>query len=81
MKEDKTMSNNLQTFTKGLIKENPILVLLLGCIREFLGSGSIFGLTILPETANILVFILPPGAFICLGFVIAIVNKLKKESH
>ena len=25
------MSNNLQTFTKGLIKENPILVLLLGC--------------------------------------------------
>ena len=30
-KEDKTMSNNLQTFTKGLIKENPILVLLLGC--------------------------------------------------
>ena len=54
---------------------------LLGCIREFLGSGSIFGLTILPETANILVFILPPGAFICLGFVIAIVNKLKKESH
>ena len=30
-KEDKAMSNNLQTFTKGLIKENPILVLLLGC--------------------------------------------------
>ena len=54
---------------------------LLGCIREFLGSGSIFGLGILPETANILVFILPPGAFICLGFVIAIVNKFKKESH
>ena len=54
---------------------------LLGCLREFLGSGSIFGLTILPETANILVFILPPGAFICLGFVIAIVNKLKKENH
>ena len=54
---------------------------LLGCIREFLGSGSIFGFGILPETANILVFILPPGAFICLGFVIAIVNKLKKESH
>ena len=54
---------------------------LLGCLREFLGSGSIFGLTILPETANILVFILPPGAFICLGFVIAIVNQFKKESH
>ena len=25
------MSNNVKTFTKGLIKENPILVLLLGC--------------------------------------------------
>ena len=54
---------------------------ILGCLREFLGSGSVFGLRILPETANILVFILPPGAFICLGFVIAIVNQFKKESH
>lgn len=53
----------------------------LGCIRELLGSGSIFGLRLLPETANILVFILPPGAFICLGFLIAIVNQFKKESH
>ena len=54
---------------------------ILGCIRELLGSGCIFGLRLLPETANILVFILPPGAFICLGFVIAIVNQFKKESH
>ena len=53
----------------------------LGCVREFLGSGSVFGLHILPETANILLFILPPGAFICLGFLIAIVNQFKKESH
>jgi electron transport complex protein RnfE len=54
---------------------------ILGCIRELLGSGCIFGLRLLPEAANILVFILPPGAFICLGFVIAIVNQFKKESH
>ena len=54
---------------------------ILGCIRELLGSGCIFGARLLPETANILVFILPPGAFICLGFVIAIVNQFKKESH
>ena len=53
----------------------------LGCVREFLGSGSVFGLHILPETANILLFILPPGAFICLGFLIAIVNQFKKENH
>ncbi len=54
---------------------------ILGCIREFLGSGSMFGFRILPETANILLFILPPGAFICLGFLIAIVNQFRKESH
>lgn len=53
----------------------------LGCIRELLGNGSIFNLAILPETAKILVFVLPPGAFIVLGYVIAIVNKLKKSSH
>ena len=54
---------------------------ILGCIRELLGNGTIFALRMLPETANMLLFILPPGAFICLGFLIAIVNKLKKESH
>ena len=50
---------------------------LLGIVRELLGACSIFGLTLLPETCNILLFILPPGAFISLGFLIAIVNKLK----
>jgi electron transport complex protein RnfE len=51
---------------------------LLGICREILGSGSVFGFTLLPETYNILLFVLPPGAFITLGFLIAIVNKLKK---
>lgn len=51
----------------------------LGCLREILGSGSIFGWRFLPEDANtILVFVLAPGAFIVLGYVIAIVNRLKK---
>ena len=54
---------------------------ILGCIRELLGNGTIFSLRILPETANMLLFILPPGAFICLGFLIAIVNQFRKESH
>ena len=53
----------------------------LGCIRELLGNGSVFGLRILPETANILLFVLPPGAFICLGLLIAIVNRFRKENH
>ncbi|MGN0281956.1 MAG: electron transport complex subunit RsxE [Prevotella sp.] len=51
---------------------------LLGTVRELLGAGSVFGLTLLPETYNILLFILPPGAFISLGYLIAIINKLKK---
>ena len=51
---------------------------ILGCAREILGSGSLFGVTLLPETTNILVFILPPGAFLTLGYIIAIFNKVKK---
>ncbi len=52
----------------------------LGCLREILGSGSIFGWRFLPEdTDTILVFVLAPGAFIALGYVIAIVNHLKKS--
>ena len=53
---------------------------LLGICRELLGSGSIFGLTLVPETYNILLFVLPPGAFITLGFLIAIVNRLRGNS-
>ena len=52
---------------------------LLGIVRELLGAGSVFGFTLLPETYNVLLFILPPGAFITLGFLIAIVNKLRNN--
>ncbi len=51
---------------------------LLGSVRELLGAGAVFGVTLLPETCNILLFVLPPGAFLTLGYLIAIVNKLKK---
>jgi len=51
---------------------------LLGTVRELLGAGSVFGVALLPETCNILLFVLPPGAFITLGYLIAIVNKFKK---
>ena len=51
----------------------------LGSIREILGSGSLFNWRFLPEDANtILIFVLAPGAFIALGYLIAIVNRLKK---
>lgn len=54
----------------------------LGCIRELLGNGSIYGHKLVAENAStILVFILPPGAFIALGYLIAAVNKsLKKKT-
>ena len=55
-----------------------IALTLLGAVRELLGAGSIFGLVLLPETSNMLLFILPPGAFITLGYLIAIVNRFKK---
>lgn len=50
---------------------------LLGMLREFLGTGTLFGLSIVPEQYGALVFILPPGAFITLGYLIAAVNKMK----
>ena len=53
---------------------------LLGICRELLGAGSVFGFTLLPETYNMLMFVLPPGAFITLGFLVAIVNKMRKDS-
>jgi electron transport complex protein RnfE len=51
----------------------------LGTIREILGSGSIFGLKFI-EGDGILVFILAPGAFIALGYLIAVVNKINKAN-
>ena len=51
---------------------------LLGGVREFLGTGKLFDIAIMPEEYGMLVFVLAPGAFIALGFLIAIVNKLRK---
>lgn len=51
----------------------------LGAARELLGAGSVFGFALLPETTNILLFVLPPGAFITLGYLVAIFNKVRLE--
>ncbi|HKL66764.1 MAG TPA: Rnf-Nqr domain containing protein, partial [Bacteroidales bacterium] len=51
---------------------------LLGAVREILGSGSIFGFKFI-EGDGMLIFILSPGAFIALGYLIVIVNKFKKK--
>lgn len=54
-----------------------VALTLLGCVREFLGTGKVFNLMVYPETYGMLVFVLAPGAFIALGYLIAIVNKLR----
>lgn len=61
---------------------------LLGACRELLGTGYLFhgsfvgieieGLSLMPKEYGALIFVLAPGAFIALGFLIAIINKFKK---
>ncbi len=54
-------------------------LMLLGGVREILGSGAIFGLKFL-QGDGMLVFVLAPGAFIALGYLIALINRLKKTA-
>jgi len=52
---------------------------MLGGIREILGNGSIFDIKFVPEDASTMIlFILSPGAFIVLGYLIAFINKIRK---
>ena len=51
---------------------------LLGGVRELLGTGKLFNITLMPEQYGSLIFVLAPGAFIALGYLVAIVNKLRK---
>jgi len=53
---------------------------ILGGVREILGSGAIFGWKFIEGDA-ILLFILPPGAFIALGYLIMLMTKLKKKLY
>jgi len=52
---------------------------LLGGVREMLGSGAIFNFKFM-EGDGMLVFVLAPGAFIVLGYLIAIINKINKKA-
>lgn len=76
-------------------KQNPILSILdgisiglgftlslsiLGALREFLGSGKVFDMLIYPDSYGALLFILPPGAFMVLGCLIALFNVVTKKS-
>lgn len=51
----------------------------LGVIREFLGAGTVFGFQLYSSQFAALIFVLAPGAFICLAYLMAAVNKLQKK--
>ena len=53
---------------------------LLGIVRELIGTGALFSLRVFPEEYSVLIFVLAPGAFITLGYLIAIINKIKIKS-
>ena len=73
-------NNSLASFFDGLGMGLgfTIALTLLGGVREFLGTGKFFNITIMPEEYGMLIFVLAPGAFIVLGYLIALVNRLKK---
>ena len=51
----------------------------LGAIREILGSGALFGMKFIAGD-GMLIFILAPGAFIALGYLIVLANMLKERT-
>jgi len=51
----------------------------IGAIRELLGTGSIFGLHVFSDQYGMLIFVLAPGAFIVLAYMMAIMQKVMKK--
>jgi electron transport complex protein RnfE len=57
-----------------------VAMVLLSSVREFLGNGSLFGLSILPASYEpMMIAIQPPGAFIILGLLIGLVNYISRR--
>jgi Na+-translocating ferredoxin:NAD+ oxidoreductase subunit E len=51
----------------------------IGIVREILGSGSVFGFKLIPGD-GILVFVMAPGAFLVLGYLMVLFNKIAKKN-
>ena len=52
----------------------------MGLIREFIGSGTAFGMTVLPEAfPKTLLFVMAPGAFFTLAVMMAVLNNIKNK--
>ena len=56
-----------------------VALVLLGSTRELLGTGEIFTLSLFPENYGMLIFVLAPGAFIALAYLIVLVNKATRK--
>ena len=56
-----------------------VALTLIGAVRELLGSGCLFGSRIYGEEYGMLIFVLAPGAFIVLGYLMALIQKLLKK--
>ena len=52
----------------------------LGAARELLGTGAVFGVTLWGEAYGMLMFVLAPGAFLVLGYLIVLFNKYVKKA-
>lgn len=52
---------------------------MLGAVREILGSLSLFGFSFI-EGDGMLVFVLAPGGFLGLGYIISLMNRIKNKS-
>ena len=53
---------------------------LLGLVRELLGTGCIFGHSVIGGADGMLMMILPPGGFLALGLLMALINHLRNRS-
>lgn len=56
-----------------------VALTLIGSVREILGSGSVFGVQIYDASYGALIFVLAPGAFIVLGLLMALFNRLSRN--
>ena len=56
-------------------------LVLISVVRELLGAGTVFGLQVLPVSyPPMVIFVLPAGAFLTLGFIIAAVQKIRNSA-
>ncbi len=52
---------------------------IIGMVREFIGAGRIFGLSVFPSTFGTMIFVLAPGAFLVLAYLLLLYNRLFKS--